>query len=201
MTETELESRVLWLERRCRALLLALAVVGTTLVAAVLWILLRTPGVISAERFVLKDRHGEMRGEWGPSWRISGEVDGKPTQSSTTCLNLRNPHGAALLACTPWEGPGPSMLFLQSERGAKVLLSADAFQATSRLEARKPGAEAASAIADSSVSHVGGWSRLRDNARGTVLVEPEGLSISDGRGQVVARLPAANVSKRDPPAR
>ena len=123
-----LEARVRLLERGHRRLRLVCIALVLSLVAvagaAVAWLVARTPTTVTAERFVLKDSGGEIRGEWAPSGVIAGEENEQHVVASITCLTMRSPKRSRASLCAPWDEPGESGLSLRDSTGTQASMSA-----------------------------------------------------------------------------
>lgn len=105
MGESELSARVRLLEERHRRAQLSQGILAVVAGIVVLWLAVRTPKAVTAERVVLRDAGGQVRGAWAPSTRIVAEENGKDLEASITCLTMRSVGRSRALLCAPWEEP------------------------------------------------------------------------------------------------
>jgi hypothetical protein len=158
----ELSARLSALDRQYRRSLFvqgAFAAVGGLAIA---WLAARTPKTVTAERFVLEDAGGAVRGEWAPSTAIAGEENGKPVEASITCLAMRSMDRSTASLCAPWEEPGVADLRLRHSTGTQASLVADAFNGqvmvTTRVRAEDAFPRSLAVVA---ASHADSWMILR----------------------------------------
>lgn len=128
MEDLDLSARLNAFERRYARALFVQALFAAVAGLAIVWLAVRTPKTVAAERYVLRDTSGQVRGEWAPTREITGEENGKPMEASTTCLVMRSMGRSRASLCVPWEEPGDSArLSLGHGTGSKASLIAGAF--------------------------------------------------------------------------
>lgn len=125
--DSELSARLSALERRVTHSLYAVGILAGVAGVAVSWLATRTAKKVTAERFVLKDAGGAVRGEWAPNTAIAGEENGQPIEASITCLMMRSVGRSRAALCAPWEEPGDATLTLGHSTGSQASLIAGAF--------------------------------------------------------------------------
>jgi hypothetical protein len=136
MSDADLAAQMSALEKRCARLTLAVAVLGVAAGAALAWLAVRTPKIVTAQRYVLEDSGGQMRGEWAPSEASAGEENGKPVVASITCLQMRSTGRSRARLCAPWDEPGEPRLSLTDSTGSQASMIAAPFNAQVTLTTR-----------------------------------------------------------------
>lgn len=129
MDDSDLAGRIKALERRCALLVLGVAALVVVAGAAVAWLAVWTPKTVTAQRYVLQDSGGQLRGEWAPTEAIGGEENGRPVVASITCLSMRSAGRSRARLCAPWDEPGEPRLSLADNTGSQASMTAGAFNA------------------------------------------------------------------------
>jgi hypothetical protein len=177
--DSELSARLTGLERRLTRSLYALGVLAGIAGVAISWLATWTPKILTAERFVLKDAGGAVRGEWAPSSTIAGEENGKPVEASTTCLVMRSMGRSRVFLCAPWEEPGDASLTLGHSTGSQASLTAGAFNGQLLLTTRvNPEDKRPRSLALLMASHVDSGMTLRHDQRTSMWTAAGAVALS-----------------------
>jgi hypothetical protein len=125
------------------------------------WSIGRHPKDVTAERFVLTDSRGAIRGEWGPSAELAGEIDGKAVDVETTCLVMTKPGKSHASLCVPWEADGDASLGLRDDTGSQVNVIAGPHNGQVLITARATPKDRPTSLALLMASHVDSAVTLR----------------------------------------
>jgi hypothetical protein len=186
-----LEARIRKLERRQRGLILLSIGLAGCLVAAIVMHAVWVPREVSATRFLLKDATGRIRGEWGPTDVLAGEIDGVTQHASATCLRLVGQKAVGADLCAPWDPYGGPSLVMVEETGASLHVALDAHTVSilGRATRGKGGGNRGRLV-------LGAWSDgasvnvVDKDGRGTHL-GGSGLTVYDAKRAVIYGTPGA----------